>query len=47
MEQGSSIEVVDDGISLHRIMVWLRIFFMLGAKVPVPTQTYRAEGTWF
>ena len=32
-------KVVDDGISLHRTMVWLRFFLWLEQKVPVPTQT--------
>ncbi len=40
-------KVVDDGLSLHRTMVWLRFLLWLEQKVPVPTQTYRAEGTWF
>ncbi len=40
-------KVVDDGFSLHHTMVWLRIFLWLEQKVPIPTKTYRAEGTWF
>jgi hypothetical protein len=40
-------KVVDDGKSLHPIMVWQRIFLWMEQKESVPTQTYRAKRTWF
>ena len=41
-------KVVDDGISLHRTIVWLRLFFVVEAKSTSSyPDLYRAEGTWF